>query len=190
MNLRLRFVFLGFLSTVTCYLTQNKPIQRSINPLQLSLENNVLYPSQVGSKLMKNKNVVLDVNCEKGESTNRLQDIFFNYKVIGFDKEEDNIVEAKKKYPNQHFACIDFDSSIFPYYSMRESCVFINVNSYQDLETTIVKCHFLLEYDGKFILPLKASDEKISKMLQEYKLNMPFRRHGNCIEFIKKGRLP
>ena len=189
MNLRLTFVFLGFLSTVSCYLTQNKPIQRSMNPLQLSIENNVLYPSQVGSKLMKNKNVVLDVNCEKGESTNRLQDIFFNYKVIGFDKEEDNIVEAKKKYPNQHFACIDFDSSIFPYYSMRDSCVFINVNSYQDLEMTIVKCHFLLEPDGKFILASKTSDEKISKTLQEFKLDMPFRRLGNFIEFTKKGRL-
>ena len=186
MNL-LHLVLLGYLTTVSCYLTQNKCVQRSVNPLQLSIENNILSPSYHGSTVTKNKNIVLDVNCKNGESTNRLQDLFFNYRVVGFDKEEENILQAKKTFPRQDFACVDFDSSIFPYYSMRDSCFFINVNSYQNLETTMVKCHFLLDYGGRCILPLTLTDDYVLKMLQDYNLNMAFRRRGSFVEFTKRG---
>lgn len=180
------FVILGILANASAYLVQNRPTSKSVLPLQLGISNNVLRPSEENLKSTKDKKIVLDINCEKGISTNRLQDIFFNYKVVGFDKDEKNIKFAQKTFPNQHFQCIDFDSNIFPYYSMRESCAFINVNSFKDIEMTMVKCHFLLEPGGKFILPFENSDEKILEAVKTCNLDLEFTRHKNFVQFNKK----
>lgn len=183
------FFFLGLVMNASSYLLQNKPQILSTSRLQHSIQNNMLHPNNSNKTGTKNKNLVLDVNCQTGETTRKLEDIFFNYKVIGFDKDETNIEIAKKNFPKSEFSCVDFDCTIFPYLSMKESCFFININSYKELDVTLLKCHFLLQPEGKLMIPYRGKSlNPIYNALESYGLENKFqiKRHEKLIEFVKK----
>lgn len=179
------FFLLGLVPFVTSYLVQTKPSKPL--RLQVTSQNNMLPPKGQHEKHSNHRNLVLDVQCQRGETTKRLEDIFFNHKVIGLDKDEDSIEMARKNFPESDFSCVDFDCSIFPKYSMKDSCYFINVNSYQNLDLTLFKCHFLLQDGGRCVLPLKTNMDTIQQALESYNLQdkLVIRRHSKMVEFVK-----
>lgn len=64
------------------YLLQTKPQSLSTWRLQHSIKNNMLHPNNSNNIGTKNKNLVLDVNCEQGETTRNLQDIFLIIRLL------------------------------------------------------------------------------------------------------------
>ena len=66
-----KILLFSLLSTVSCYLT---PTQFSTKTLLYTKNNN-------DEIFQKKHDLILDVNCKGGETTDCLQEIFFNFKV-------------------------------------------------------------------------------------------------------------
>ena len=175
-----RFFFLSFIiSNVSCYLL----------PKQLHT-NTLLYAKNNHNEIFeKKKDLILDVNCKDGETTDYLQEIFFNFEVIGLDKEDENIKKAKENFPPSEFFHTDFESNAFSQHSMKESCYFINVNSYENFNIILSKCYFFLKPGGKFVLTFNGPLKEIYDGLHHYdlhkKVKVTVKRYQNIIEFTK-----
>jgi SAM-dependent methyltransferase len=137
----------------------------------------------------KKKDLILDVNCKDGETTDYLQEIFFNFEVIGLDKDDENIKKAKENFPYSEFFHTDFESNYFFKHSMKESCYFINVNSYENFNIILSKCYFFLKPGGKFVLPFNGPLKEIYNGLEHHdlhkKVKITVKRYENIIEFTK-----
>lgn len=71
---------------------------------------------------------------------------------------------------------------------MKESCFFINMNSYRELDMTLLKSHFLLQSEGKLMIPYYGESlHHIYDALDCYGLKNKFqiKRHEKLLEFVK-----
>lgn len=175
-----RFLFLSFvISNVSCYLL----------PKHLHANTRLFSKNKHYEIFEKKKDLILDVNCKDGETTNCLKEIFFNFEVIGLDKEYENIKKAKENFPEHEFFHIEFESNFFSQQSMKESCYFINVNSYENFNVILSKCYFFLKSGGKFVLHFDGPLKEIYNGLHHYELDkkvkITVKRYENIIEFTK-----
>ncbi len=118
----------------------------------------------------------LDVNCNTGETTQKIQSCFPNLRFYGMDRNQAALEIAKRSYQNTHFIRGDLEENPFP---PLDPFQVIQISNYTDCWRILRNSYHFLEDDGILILHYKEEDTGLMYNLMEKNRKYPTRQIDN-----------